>query len=294
MVAEADIKKIIEQVLGEIENGKGSKGAFGGVNASKAGANNGSIPDITQIDTRNLISVPNPANPTVLAEMKKATPARIAVWRAGPRSRIQTLLRFRADHAAAMDAVFGEMPEDGLLKRMNLKVIQTLCTDKDSFLTRPDLGRQFSNEAKAQIKEIAGANPSVLIYFTDGLSTTAVETCAEDTYRAIAQGLDQRGIKVATPFFVKYGRVPSQDAVGEATGAEVVATLIGERPGLVTAESMSAYISYKPTVGMPEARRTVVSNIHKGGTSPVEAGAFIADIIGLMLEKRASGLDLKL
>ncbi|MCL2683975.1 MAG: ethanolamine ammonia-lyase subunit EutC [Synergistaceae bacterium] len=302
MIAEADIKKIIEQVLGEIGNGGEASGKKAGDNAegqvrasvAKVLPDDGCLPDITQTDIRNIVSVPNPANPGVLAEMKRATPARIGVWRAGPKYRTKTLLRFRADHAAAMDAVFSEMSEDGLLKRMNLKVIQTLCTDKDSFLTRPDLGRQFSDEAKAKIREITGTSPRVLIYITDGLSTTAVETCAEDTYKAIVQGLDHMGIKSAPPFFVKYGRVPSQDAVGEITGAEVVVTLIGERPGLVTAESMSAYISYKPTVGMPEARRTVVSNIHRGGTPPVEAGAYIAEIIGKMLENRASGLDLKL
>ena len=64
-------------------------------------------------------------------------------------------------------------------------------------------------------------------------------------------------------------------------------------PGLVTAESMSAYIAYKPTVGMPEARRTVISNIHKGGTPAVEAGAYIAEIIKKMLDKKKSGIDLK-
>lgn len=108
------------------------------------------------------------------------------------------------------------------------------------------------------------------------------------------EGLDRYGIQVGNPFFVKYGRVPAEDEIAEITGAEVIVSLIGERPGLVTAESMSAYMAYKPTVGMPEARRTVVSNIHKGGTPPVEAGAYIADIIKLMLDKKASGLDLKL
>ncbi len=83
------------------------------------------------------------------------------------------------------------------------------------------------------------------------------------------------------------------DPIGEATGAEVVCLFIGERPGLVTAESMSAYIAYKPTIGMPEARRTVVSNIHRQGTPAVEAGAYIAEIIKRMLDKKVSGLDLK-
>ena len=69
--------------------------------------------------------------------------------------------------------------------------------------------------------------------------------------------------------------------------------LIGERPGLVTAESMSAYLAYKPTVGMPEARRTVISNIHKGGTPAVEAGAYIAEIIKNIIDKKKSGIDLK-
>jgi ethanolamine ammonia-lyase small subunit len=288
MIGEADVKQVIEQVLRELGNsGKSSTN-------TASYASDGYLPDITEVDLRSRILVPNPVNRGALEAMKKATPARLGVWRAGPRYKTETLLRFRADHAAAMDAVFNEMPEDGLLKRMNLKVIQTLCTDKDNYLTRPDLGRKFSDESKAEIKSIAGSNPSVLIYISDGLSTTAVETCAEDTYKAVIQGLERSGIKVAAPFFVKYGRVPAQDSVAEVTGAEVVVTLIGERPGLVTAESMSSYMAYKPTVGMPEARRTVVSNIHKGGTPPVEAGAYIADIIQLMLKNKASGLDLKL
>ncbi|MDR3254394.1 MAG: ethanolamine ammonia-lyase subunit EutC [Synergistaceae bacterium] len=287
MIAEADVKKVIEQVLIEL----GQRG--NGVSSSTV-ASDGFLSDITEVDLRSQILVPNPVNREVLASMKKATPARLGVWRAGPRYKTETLLRFRADHAAAMDAVFNEMPEDGLIKKMNLKVIQTLCTDKDNYLTRPDLGRKFSDESKAEIKSIAGSGQSVLIYISDGLSTTAVETCAEDTYKSIIQGLGRSGIEVAPAFFVKYGRVPAQDVVGDVTGAGVVVTLIGERPGLVTAESMSSYMAYKPTVGMPEARRTVVSNIHKGGTPPVEAGAYIADIIKLMLENKASGLDLKL
>jgi ethanolamine ammonia-lyase small subunit len=285
MIAEADVKKVIEQVLLELENASDRPAGV---------TSDGYLPDITEVDLRSQIFVPNPVHRGALETLKKTTPARLGVWRAGPRYKTETLLRFRADHAAAMDAVFNEMPEDGLLKRMNLKVIQTLCTDKDNYLTRPDLGRKFSDESKAEIKSIVGSGASVLIYISDGLSTTAVETCAEDTYKAILQGLDRNGIKTAPPFFVKYGRVPAQDEVGDVTGADVVVTLIGERPGLVTAESMSSYMAYKPTVGMPEARRTVVSNIHKGGTPPVEAGAYIADIIKLMLENKASGLDLKL
>lgn len=83
------------------------------------------------------------------------------------------------------------------------------------------------------------------------------------------------------------------DQIGELTDADVVCMLIGERPGLATAKSMSAYIAYRPTMGMPEMRRTVVSNIHAQGTSPLEAGAYISELLKKMLTYRKSGLDLK-
>lgn len=84
------------------------------------------------------------------------------------------------------------------------------------------------------------------------------------------------------------------DVVSETLDAEVTCVLIGERPGLVTANSMSAYIAYRAKVGMPEARRTVVSNIHSGGIPAVEAGAHIAQLIKTILERKASGVDLQL
>ena len=84
----------------------------------------------------------------------------------------------------------------------------------------------------------------------------------------------------------------SEEYVAEALGAKVVCVLIGERPGLATAESMSAYIAYNAYVGMPESKRTVVSNIHKNGTAAVEAGAYIAEVIDKILEQKASGVDL--
>ena len=84
------------------------------------------------------------------------------------------------------------------------------------------------------------------------------------------------------------------DIISETLGSEVTAVLIGERPGLATGESLSCYIAYKATTSMPEAKRTVISNIHKGGTPAVEAGAHIAEVIKRMLEQKASGIDLKL
>ena len=189
--------------------------------------------------------------------------------------------------------MFNDVDEE-FVEKMGLWSVQTQCESKDVYLTRPDLGRKLSPEAVETIKAKAKKNPTVQIYVSDGLSSASVAANIADLLPAIIQGLESYKIDVGTPFFVKYGRVGVMDEISELLGADVTCTLIGERPGLITAESMSAYIAYKATVGMPEARRTVVSNIHRAGTIPAEAGAHIAEIIKIMLEKKASGTDLKL
>ena len=127
----------------------------------------------------------------------------------------------------------------------------------------------------------------------DGLSSAAIEANAEDCIESVKAGLKSFGIDTPDILFIKFCRVGASDHIGELTGAEVVCMLVGERPGLVTAESMSAYITYKPYIGIPESKRTVISNIHRQGTTAVEAGAHIAELIKTMLEKKASGIDLK-
>ena len=132
-----------------------------------------------------------------------------------------------------------------------------------------------------------------MILVGDGLSSSAIEANVEDIIPAIKQGLNMYSITVPPILFIKYARVGAMDDIGQATGAEVICMLVGESPGLVTAESMSAYIAYKPQHGLAEAKRTVISNIHKGGTTAVEAGAHSAELIKKMLDKKASGIDLK-
>lgn len=250
------------------------------------------IPDITEIDIKKQLLVDNPADREAYLEMKAKTPARLGSGRAGARYKTITALRMRADHAAAQDSVFSDVSEE-FIKKNNFIPVKTMCTDKDEYVTRPDLGRRFSPETTEIIKEKCDKNPKVQIMVGDGLSSAAIEANVEDILPSIEQGLKMYGLNVGPILFVKYCRVPAMDAVGEATGADVVCLLVGERPGLVTAESMSAYIAYKPKVGMPEAKRTVISNIHKGGTTAVEAGAHIAELIKTMLDKKASGIDLK-
>ncbi|MFA6808230.1 MAG: ethanolamine ammonia-lyase subunit EutC [Eubacteriales bacterium] len=249
--------------------------------------------DITDTTQKQKINIENPQDFEALTRMKEKTSARIGVGRSGPRLKTRTMLTLRVDHAVARDAVFMDVDKE-LLDRMGLFSIQTRCSDKNEHLTRPDLGEQFSQQALDKILTNCKKNPTVQIYISDGLSSKAIEANVENILPAITEGLEGYNVNVGTPFFVKYGRVHAMDVISETLGSEITCVLIGERPGLATAESMSAYIAYKSKVGMPEARRTVVSNIHSGGISAVEAGAYIADIIKKMLELKISGVDLKL
>lgn len=297
MVSEMELKKIIEQVISEMGVSGSKQELIKDDNCCRIDESNGDInehiQDITKVDLKEQVLIPEPENLQGLLKLKESTPARIGVWRAGPRYKTETMLRFRADHAAAQDAVFTDVSEE-VINKMNLFSVKTKCVDKDHYLTRPDLGRILDDEAVETIKAKCVKSPQVQIYVSDGLSSTAIEANAPEILPVIVQGLKNYGISVGTPFFLKYGRVPAMDHVSEVLGADVTCVLIGERPGLVTAESMSAYIAYKAKVGMAEAKRNVVSNIHKGGTPAVEAGAHIADLIKLMLDKKASGLDLKI
>lgn len=248
--------------------------------------------DITELNLKKLLLVKNPKNREEYLEMKSKTPARLGAGKAGARYKTLSQLRMRADHAAAQDTVFNYVDEE-FVKKNNFVSVHTLCKDKDEYLTRPDLGRRFDSSQQEIIKKTCGENPKVLIVVGDGLSSAAIEANVEDMIPAIKQGLSNYGITVPDILFVKHSRVGAMDAIGEVTNADVICILIGERPGLVTAESMSAYITYKPKIGIPESKRTVISNIHSGGTTAVEAGAHTAELIKKMLDKKASGIDLK-
>lgn len=291
MVSERELKDIISQVLREM----GTEGKIEEKIAEKVKERvaESDLVDITKIDFREVIDVKNPANEAELLKYKRKTPARVGIGRAGCRYRTNTMLRFRADHASAVDAVYTDVSED-FLKANNLFTVKTRCNSKDEYITRPDLGRRLDEESVAILKEKVKKSPKVQVFVADGLSSTAIEKNIEDTLPALLNGLKSYGIETGTPFFLKYGRVGAADEVSEIVDAEVTCVLIGERPGLATAESMSAYITYRGYIGIAEAKRTVVSNIHKNGTPAAEAGAHIAHIIKKILEAKASGQDLKL
>ena len=283
---DTELMKIIREAIAQATQGEA---------ASKCACKcecDGEVDDISAYSLREEFNIPNPYNKEEYMRIKAKTDARLGVWRAGPRPLTRTTLRVRADNAAAMDAVFNDVHEE-YLERNNLKTYQTKCDSKETYLTRPDLGRVFDDETAAQIKKDCIAEPDVQIVVSDGLSSSAVEANIDAVLPAIFNGLKATGLKVGTPFFVKYGRVGAEDSVAQILGAKVTVILLGERPGLATSSSLSAYIVYGGYPGIPEANRTVVSNIHKAGTPPVEAGAYIAELCKQIFDKKASGLDLK-
>ena len=253
----------------------------------------GFVPDVTELDLRKLYLTQNAADPEKFKKLKEKTPARLGSGKAGPRYKTLTMLRFRADHAAAQDAVFSQVPEE-FGEKNGLVSVVTRCRDKDEYLTRPDLGRCFDEENQKKIKAAVPNAPKVQIVVGDGLSSAAIMANAMDCLQTIRDGLKLKGIDCGQPIFVRYCRVGAGDAVGDVTGCELVCVLVGERPGLVTDKSMSVYLTYRPHTGVSESSRTVVSNIHSQGTPAVEAGAYVAELIEKILQRKVSGVGLHL
>ena len=297
---EAELKSMIENILQDMTSQDASKKSDDASSTPTTEASTATVvedkvlPDITKIDLRKQFLVPHPHDEKGYLKMKSYTPARIGTWRAGVRYKTASILRFQADHAAAQDAVFTDVDPE-LPKKMGFLETQTSCTSKSEYLTRPDKGRVYDDEMIQLIKDHVKMKPKVQVIVGDGLSSTAIEANVPDIIPAIKKGLESYGLGFEDKdvIFVKYARVGIEDQIGEITDADVVCMLVGERPGLVTAKSMSAYIAYKPTIDMPESNRTVVSNIHDGGMPAVEAGAYIAEMIDKILKAKKSGIELK-
>jgi ethanolamine ammonia-lyase small subunit len=239
--------------------------------------------------------VNNPQDPAALKDLVASTTARIGTGRAGPRYRTASLLLFQGDHAVTQDSLYRDIDQK-LLDEFNLFTVQTKITEgKEQFLLRPDLGRQLNDSAIRTIAEKCAMQPNIQLVVGDGLSATAIEANLRQIYPVIKQGCLSAGLTFGTPFHIKYCRVGVMNDIGEVIHPDVVILLIGERPGLGRAESMSAYMGYRPRSGNNDADRDVICNIFEnGGTNPLEAGAFIVQEAQKMIRSQASGVKLKL
>jgi len=253
------------------------------------------LPDPTLKEHRYKARVKNPKDANGLRALMDSTTARIGVGRAGPRYSTAPLLLFQGDHAVTQDALYRDVDQK-LLDQYNLFTVQTKITGgKQEYLLRPDLGRLLNDDAKRIINEKCQKNVHIQLCVGDGLSAAAIEANLRQIFPVIKQGVQNAGLTFGTPFFIKYARVGVMNDIGELIKPDVVILLIGERPGLGRAESMSVYMGYKPKYGDTDADRDVVCNIFdNGGTNPLEAGAFVVQLAQNMRKSQASGVKLKL
>lgn len=237
------------------------------------------------------LSPPSPA----WAELADLTPARVALGRAGVSLPTREVLSFGVAHAQARDAVHAELDVEKLAQELAADGWQTLhvasaAPTRAAYLARPDWGRKLGEESQ---KSLAGrpAAPSDLVFVvSDGLSALAVHRHAATLLRSLRPKLD--GLRFAPLVIATQARVALADEIGERIGARMAVSLIGERPGLSTPDSLGVYLTAAPKVGRHDAERDCISNIHAAGASYEQAATQMAVLIGASLARGASGVAL--
>jgi ethanolamine ammonia-lyase small subunit len=236
--------------------------------------------------------------PEIVQKIRARTPARLLVGRAGAAYRTKTQVELREAHAAARDAVRKELDVEamlgsGIVQQFGLFEARTKARSKEEYLLRPELGRQFKNESRDEIVRRCLPACDLQIVIGDGLSVSAVAAQVPRLLPLLTKGAKERGWKTGQMFVVHHCRVGILNEVGELLNPGVAVLLIGERPGLATAESLSAYMAYRPRRTHTDADRNVISNIHVRGLNPQEAAARILKLAGQMMEKSTSGCLLR-
>ncbi len=236
--------------------------------------------------------------PAILETIRRRTPARLLAGRSGAAYRTGTQMELRAAHAAARDAIRVELDlsrdlGEDFVERWGLFEVWSRARDKDEYLLRPDLGRQLLPAARDSALERCPSAVRLQIVIGDGLSVTAVRTQVPRLLPLLMEGARGRGWSVGQPFVIRHARVGVLNDIGELLRPEVAVLLIGERPGLATAESLSAYMAYRPQPGHTDADRNLISNIHARGVQPGDASHRILELAVAMLKAKRSGVHIR-
>lgn len=236
---------------------------------------------------------PQAAPPDPFARYRSATPARIGLGRAGDALPTAALLEFQAAHSRARDAVHGHVDFDALAAalapRPSLRV-HSRAPDRTGYLRRPDWGRRVRVDDAAAL-DAARSDWDIAFVVADGLSAAAVEHQAATVLDRILRRIP--GWKPAPIVLAAQARVALGDEVGERLGADMVAVLIGERPGLSVADSLGIYLTWQPRVGRADSERNCISNIHADGLSPERAADTLVWLMGEARRRHVTGVALK-
>jgi ethanolamine ammonia-lyase small subunit len=236
--------------------------------------------------------------PDLIEKIRARTPARVLADRTGAAYRTASQLQLRQDHATARDAVRAEFELNrdmgaGFVEQWKLFAVSTLAASKEEYLRRPDLGRRLDEKARGKLATRCEPNADLQVVIGDGLSVTAVSTQVPSLLPMVAEKARLRGWKLGQPFVVQYCRVGIMNDVGELLQPKVLVLLIGERPGLATAESLSAYMAYQPRASHNDANRNLISNIHARGVNPEAGASRIIELAEQMMRRQTSGVEVK-
>lgn len=234
----------------------------------------------------------------ILKLARARTPARLLAGRSGAAYRTNTQLDLREAHAAARDAVRAELDlfanlGDDFVRKWNLFEVCTCAENKDEYLLRPDLGRHLSERSQAEVKRRCPSERDLQIVIGDGLSVTAIAAQVPRLLPLLCQGAQTRGWSLGEIFVIRHCRVGILNEIGELLNPKVAILLIGERPGLATADSLSAYMAYQAKASDTDANRNLISNIHARGVSAEQASQRILNLAASMMTTRKSGYQLR-
>ncbi|MCP1416899.1 ethanolamine ammonia-lyase small subunit [Pseudomonas laurylsulfativorans] len=241
----------------------------------------------------------DPHNPWL--ELRRLTPARIALGRTGTSIPTRAQLDFQYAHAQARDAVHLPFDHAALSSQLTERgreslLLHSAAIDRNSYLQRPDLGRKLSEASAKTLREYASAHPGgvdLVIVIADGLSALAVHRHTLPFLARLEEQIAAEGWTVAPVILVEQGRVAVADEIGELLGAKMTVILIGERPGLSSPDSLGLYFTYNPKVGLTDAYRNCISNVRLEGLSYGMAAHRLLYLMREACRRQLSGVNLK-
>jgi ethanolamine ammonia-lyase small subunit len=230
--------------------------------------------------------------------LRRLTPARIALGRSGSSQPTRAVLEFELAHAQARDAVLAPLDTAALRQQLEADGWPTLevcsrAADRTAYLARPDWGRRLSEASAASLCALDPPGADLALVVSDGLSSVAVARHAANLLRAL-RPLLSAATRIAPIVVATQARVALSDEIGACLKARVAVSIIGERPGLSSPDSLGLYLTYAPQPGRNDAERNCISNIRPPqGLAYTEAAQLLAALLHAALDQRCSGIALR-